>query len=192
MQLLFRETEMVPTELPEDRAPGAKTDGRIRDGGAGTVMSIGICLALLAAAVAGLLMVQVAVAAVRAATAADLAALAGADTLRGLGPTGLLKPPEPGVDQELTQEPDQETQLAPGPATGPGAPDDRTGPGAPFGQAAAGAACAAAGETAARNKARLTSCSADLNRNTVMVEVEVAIPALPVPASALARAGPPS
>ncbi|UWX96674.1 flp pilus-assembly TadE/G-like family protein [Arthrobacter zhaoxinii] len=54
------------------------------DRGAGTVAAIGICLILLGFSVVALLMVQASVAAVRAATAADLAALAGADTLRGL------------------------------------------------------------------------------------------------------------
>ena len=152
MPSLFRETEVVQTEPPEDRADEEGTDGRTtRDRGAGTVMSIGICLALLGSAVAGLLMVQASVAAVRAATAADLAALAGADALRGLGPS--------------------------------------------FGEAGTGAGtgdgCAAAGETAARNKARLTSCTADRDRGTVTVETEVRIPVLPAPATARARAGPP-
>ena len=153
MPSLFRETEVVPTEPPEDRADEEDTDKwTTRDRGAGTVMSIGICLALLGAAVAGLLMVQATVAAVRAATAADLAALAGADALRGLGPLS----GEAGTGAE----------------TGDG--------------------CAAARETAARNKARLTSCTADRGRGTVTVEAEVHIPALPAPATARARAGPPS
>ncbi len=153
MPSLFRETEVVPTEPPEDRGDEEDTDRwTTRDRGAGTVMSIGICLALLGAAVAGLLMVQASVAAVRAATAADLAALAGADALRGLEPLS-----------------------------------GEAGTGAGMGDG-----CAAARKTAARNEARLTSCTADRERGTVTVEAEVRTPALPAPATARARAGPPS
>ena len=157
---------MIPTEPPKDRVEDTGADAHIPDGGAGTVMSIGICLVLLGAAMLGLVMVQASVAAVRAATAADLAALAGADTLRGLGP------PVPQAGK---------------PENGPGGgtPDMADGMGP-------GAACAAAGETAARNGARLTSCTVDAARGAVTVEAEVRGPVLPGPASARARAGPPS
>ncbi|MFZ3451946.1 Rv3654c family TadE-like protein [Arthrobacter sp. 7Tela_A1] len=52
--------------------------------GAGTVLVLAIVLGLIAVIVGVLLLVQATVGAARAGTAADLAALAGADTLRGL------------------------------------------------------------------------------------------------------------
>ncbi|MCC3275876.1 MULTISPECIES: Rv3654c family TadE-like protein [unclassified Arthrobacter] len=129
--------------------PEKAGEADVRDRGAGTVASIGICLVLVGAAVFGLVMVQVSVAAIRAGAAADLAALAGADALRGLGP--------------------------PGPV-GAGASED---------------ACEVARGVAARNNARLADCRADAGRGTVTVRAEVLVPALPVPAAAAARAGPP-
>lgn len=54
------------------------------DQGSGTVLVLGAGLVVLILSVAVLLMLQAGVAANRAATAADLSALAAADTLRGL------------------------------------------------------------------------------------------------------------
>ena len=137
------------------------------DRGAGTVAALGICLELLGFSVAALVMVQASVAAVRAATAADLAALAGADTLRGLQPPGI----SPGADAS--------TRGSSGLGARPGA------------ASTTGDACAAAGEVAARNNAALRECTADPGTGTVTVETEVRVPAFPVPAAARARAGPP-
>ncbi|MDM7990194.1 hypothetical protein [Arthrobacter sp. zg-Y877] len=104
---------------------------------------------------------QTSVGAVQAATAADLAALAGADALRGLQPTGQRSGPVTGS--------------ASGAAAGPG----------PAG------ACGVAGEVAARNNAALRKCSADPEAGILTVEAQVRVPALPYPATATARAGPP-
>ncbi|MFF2344963.1 Rv3654c family TadE-like protein [Pseudarthrobacter sp. NPDC058119] len=57
-------------------------DGRER--GSGTVLAAGLALVVITAMAAMLLLAQAAVLAGRAATAADLAALAGADALRGI------------------------------------------------------------------------------------------------------------
>lgn len=57
-----------------------------RERGAGTVLALGLALAVLAVATLVLLLAQSAVAASRAAAAADLAALAAADAARGIVP----------------------------------------------------------------------------------------------------------
>ncbi|MCC9203986.1 hypothetical protein [Arthrobacter sp. zg-Y769] len=153
-----------------------------KDRGAGTVAAIGICMVLLGFSVVALVMVQVSVAAVRAAAAADLAALAGADTLRGLRPAGAST----GVD------PDAAGLDAGGLDAGDMVADDlRTGGPGAGAASGAGDACGVAGEVAARNNAALRDCTADPGSGTVTVETEVQVPALPVPAVARARAGPP-
>jgi len=60
-----------------------RTGGR-RERGSGTVLAVGLALALLFLLAGTVLLVQAQVAGSRAATAADLAALAGADVARGL------------------------------------------------------------------------------------------------------------
>lgn len=147
-----------PATVRNSRAGKAKDrNGREpNDRGAGTVAAIGICLVLLGFSVVALVMVQASVAAVRAATAADLAALAGADALRGLQMPAADSPPAAGI-----------------PA------------------AASGDACGVAGEVAARNNAFLRTCTVNAETDTLTVETEVNVPALPVPATARARAGPP-
>lgn len=147
--------ERAPGVMPRHPARPAGVrerahDPDARDRGAGTVASIGVCLALMGAAVIGLVMVQVSVAALRAGAAADLAALAAADTLRGLGPQGPAGAYPAGTDP-----------------------------------------CGVARDVAARNNARITGCTADPVRNTVTVRTEVQVPAVPFPAAAAARAGPP-
>ncbi|MCQ1955493.1 hypothetical protein NNX39_03095 [Arthrobacter sp. zg-Y826] len=145
------------------------------DRGAGTVAALAICMVLLGLSVVALVMVQASVAAVRAATAADLAALAGADALRGLQPLGTSA----GIYLD-----------AGGSEAGDSDADD--GPGAGTGAAkTTGDACGVAGEVAARNNAALRGCTADPGSGTVTVETEVQVPVLPVPALARARAGPP-
>ncbi|MCQ1985743.1 hypothetical protein [Arthrobacter sp. zg-Y844] len=161
------------------------------DRGAGTVAALAICMVLLGFSVVALVMVQASVAAVRAAAAADLAALAGADALRGLGPPGTA----PSADYAAG------IQGSSGLGGGTGADAGNQGssrldadadadPGA--GAASrTGNACRVAGEVAARNNAALRDCTADPRSGTVTVEMEVQVPALPVPATARARAGPP-
>ena len=72
-----------------DGAEGVGGDGPMRGGeqmdrGSGTVLVWGVALVVLTMLVAVLVLLQSGVAAGRAATAADLAALAGADAARGL------------------------------------------------------------------------------------------------------------
>lgn len=55
-----------------------------RDAGAGTVLSLGLCLAVITLLLALLVLAQATIGAARAGAAADLAALAGADTIRDL------------------------------------------------------------------------------------------------------------
>lgn len=57
---------------------------RRRERGSGTVLAVGLALVVMMAMALLLLLVQSAVLASKAATAADLAALAGADALRGI------------------------------------------------------------------------------------------------------------
>lgn len=150
--------------------------------GAGTIAAMGICLALLGFSMTGLILAQASVAAVRAATAADLAALAGADALRGLGPGGatplsgrsvpgiaMLSGSPPGGDR-LTET----GALASAHVRGGG--DD---------------GCGVARRVALRNGGVVSTCAADEATGILRVETEVAIPALPVPATGKARAGPP-
>lgn len=151
------------------------------DRGAGTVAALGICLVLLGSSMVALVLVQASVAAVRAATAADLAALAGADALRGLQHPAAGGPPAGGI---------------PGAGSG-GTPDaaqdaaPRAAPGAAPGVSAGADACRVATEVAARNNASLRACTVDPGSGTLTVETEVGVPALPIPAVARARAGPP-
>ncbi|MCC3290070.1 MULTISPECIES: hypothetical protein [unclassified Arthrobacter] len=139
------------------------------DRGAGTVATLAICMVLLGFSAAALVMVQASVAAVRAAAAADLAALAGADALRGLGPSGAA----PIADYDAGNQGSSRLDAGAGTAAG------------------TGNACGVAGEVAARNNAALRDCTADPRSGTVTVATEVQVPALPVPAVARARAGPP-
>lgn len=69
---------------PPGSGEGSSARGTADDAGAGTVMALGICALSIALLLAGLLVVQASSSASVAATAADLAALAGADTARGL------------------------------------------------------------------------------------------------------------
>ncbi|WP_318241864.1 Rv3654c family TadE-like protein [Arthrobacter pullicola] len=55
-----------------------------RDEGSGTVLSLGLCLAVITLLLALLVLAQATVGAARAGAAADLAALAGADAVRAL------------------------------------------------------------------------------------------------------------
>lgn len=59
-------------------------DRQQRDAGAGTVFSLGLCLAVITLLLAVLALAQATIGAARAGAAADLAALAGADTIRAL------------------------------------------------------------------------------------------------------------
>ncbi|KAD4060150.1 hypothetical protein GD627_03580 [Arthrobacter yangruifuii] len=132
---------------------------------------------LLGSSMVALVLVQASVAAVRAATAADLAALAGADALRGLQHPAAGGPPAGGI-----------------PGTGSGGTPDaapRAAPGAAPGVSAGDDACRVATEVAARNNASLRACTVDPGSGTLTVETEVGVPALPIPAVARARAGPP-
>lgn len=61
-----------------------KTPTNLPERGSGTILAAGLGLVLLAAMAVTLLLAQSTVLASRAATAADLAALAGADALRGI------------------------------------------------------------------------------------------------------------
>ncbi|WP_258073467.1 Rv3654c family TadE-like protein [Arthrobacter sp. 08Y14] len=70
--------------MGEARAAAAAGKGDKTEEGAGTVMVLGSGLLLLILCAAVLILLQTAVAASRAATAADLAALAAADTVREL------------------------------------------------------------------------------------------------------------
>ncbi|MCC9173535.1 hypothetical protein [Arthrobacter sp. zg-Y179] len=145
-----------------------------KERGAGTVAALTICMVLLGLSVAALVMVQASVAAVRAATAADLAALAGADTLRGLQPPGISA----GIYLDAGRSEAGDF--------------DADGLDAVTGAAnTTGDACGVAGKVAARNNAALRGCTADPGSGTVTVETEVSIPAFPIPAVARARAGPP-
>ncbi|WP_318242053.1 Rv3654c family TadE-like protein [Arthrobacter gallicola] len=58
--------------------------GDCRDSGAGTMLTVGIALGTIVLITALLALTQATVGAARAGVAADLAALAGADTIRGL------------------------------------------------------------------------------------------------------------
>ncbi|MCQ1945801.1 hypothetical protein [Arthrobacter sp. zg-Y1116] len=176
----------------EPANPGA-ANTEPNDRGAGTVAALAICMVLLGFSVVALVMVQASVAAVRAAAAADLAALAGADALRGLGPSGAA----PSADYAAG------IQGFSGLDAGAGADSGNQGSSrldvdvdadADTGAGAAsrtGNACRVAGEVAARNNAALRDCTADPRSGSVTVEMEVQVPALPVPATARARAGPP-
>ncbi|WP_321164359.1 Rv3654c family TadE-like protein [Arthrobacter sp. Edens01] len=59
-------------------------DGDGKDSGSGTVIALGTVLGAIVLFLGVLLLVQATIGAARAAAAADLAALAGADTIRGL------------------------------------------------------------------------------------------------------------
>ena len=122
---------------------------------------------------AGLVMLQVSVAAMRAATAADLAALAGADSLRGLGPPGPVSPAMFPATLVGSAGNSAGSTAAAGPDSGPGS------------------ACSVAREVAARNAAVISHCEADPGDGILSVETEVEVPALPVRATGRARAGPP-
>ncbi|MCQ1949064.1 hypothetical protein NNX28_03860 [Arthrobacter sp. zg-Y859] len=158
----------------DGKGRAAPVNAEPNDRGAGTVTALAICMVLLGLSVVALVMVQASVAAVRAATAADLAALAGADALRGL-PLGTSA----GMYLD-----------AGGSEAGNFDADDGLGAGTGAANTT-GDACGVAREVAARNTAALRGCTADPGSGTVTVETEVQVPALPVPAVARARAGPP-
>lgn len=177
----------------ERTGPGTKRSAREpMDRGAGTITVLGICLVLIGLSVAALLMVQASIGAVRAAAAADLAALAAADVLRGLGPgpsaadTGLGTDP-PLVDAVLgTDPPAADAVLGTSGQAMPGAVSDAVMPGA-----ASGDACDVAREVASRNAASIRSCVPDSGTGIVSLEAEVKLAVLPMSATARARAGPP-
>lgn len=175
----------IPVELgkgkPEEESP-AEPVKDVSERGAGTVTAIGICVVLLGFSVVALVLVQTSVAAVRAATAADLAALAGADALRGLGPAGGTPLPARHL-----------SGIAPLPGLA-SAGDWSSETGALTGtrnSAAPGDACGVARRVAQRNGGVVSACTADAATGILSIETEVAIPALPVPATGRARAGPP-
>ena len=166
----------------ERTGPGTKRSAREpMDRGAGTITVLGICLVLIGLSVAALLMLQASIGAVRAAAAADLAALAAADVLRGLG-TG------PSVaDTGLgTDPPAADAVLGTSGQAMPGAVTDAVMPGA-----ASGDACDVAREVASRNAASIRSCVPDSGTGIVSLEAEVKLSVLPMAATARARAGPP-
>ena len=162
------------------------------DRGAGTIAVLGICLVLIGLSVAALLMVQASIGAVRAAAAADLAALAAADVLRGLGPgpsvadTGLGTGPSVADTGLGPDPPVADTVLGPSGQAMPGAVSAAVMPGA-----ASGDACDVAREVASRNAASIRSCVPDSGTGIVSLEAEVKLPVLPMAATARARAGPP-
>ena len=177
----------------ERTGPGTKQSAREpMDRGAGAITVLGICLVLIGLSVAALLMVQASIGAVRAAAAADLAALAAADVLRGLGTgpsaadTGLGPGPS-AVDTGLGADPPAvDAVLGTSGQAMPGAVKDAVMPGA-----ASGDACDVAREVASRNAASLRSCVPDSGTGIVSLEAEVKLSVLPMTATARARAGPP-
>ncbi|WP_146360731.1 hypothetical protein [Arthrobacter yangruifuii] len=156
---------------------------------------------LLGSSMVALVLVQASVAAVRAATAADLAALAGADALRGLqhpaaGAPPAGAPPAGGIPGAGIPGAGIPGAGIPGAGSGgtPDAAQDAAPSAAPGAAPDAGAgddACRVATEVAARNNASLRACTVDPGSGTLTVETEVGVPALPIPAVARARAGPP-
>lgn len=75
-----------PVRMPAHRTAPAHRTGAAWEGerGSGTVLALGLCLLLILACAAVLLIGQALAASARAASAADLAALAAADAERGL------------------------------------------------------------------------------------------------------------